>query len=309
MYDVIIIGGGCSGYSAAMYSGRLKMKTLLLEGRRGGVLAVAGVVENYPGFESVDGFELVEKMRAHALNYEIEMKEEFVKDVQKKGNIFVIFTDNKKYESKTVIFATGSEWRKLNVAGEQEFANKGVHYCALCDAPFYKNKVVAVVGGSDSAAKDALVLSEHAKNVFIIYRKEKIRPEPVNLKRVEQKVKDGKMIIINNANVKGVIGSDKVEKVVLDREFNGSRELNLDGVFVAIGHIPLSSLAVKLGVKVDNKGEIIIDREAKTNVDGVFAAGDVVDTVFKQAVTGVAEAVLAAYSAYMFVSRQEVMPS
>ncbi|MAF34667.1 hypothetical protein CMO91_02375 [Candidatus Woesearchaeota archaeon] len=305
MYDIIVVGGGCAGYSAAMYAGRLNMKTLVLEGQRGGVLALAGAIENYPGYNNIDGFELVEKMRNHALEYDIDIKGEFAKDVKKKGKNFVV-KGSKSYEGKTVIFATGSEWRKLGVPGEEELATKGVHYCALCDGPMYKGKTVAVVGGSDSAAKDALVLSEHASHVYMIYRREKIRPEPVNLARVEEKIKKGKITIINNTNVKEIQGKDSVASVVLDRTHKGKNDLKLDGVFIAIGHIPLSELAKKIGVKANKGGEIIINRKAETNVAGVFAAGDVADTHFKQAITGVAEAVLAAYGAFEYVSKQKV---
>ncbi len=197
MYDIIIVGGGCAGYAAAMYAGRLNMKTLLLEGQRGGVLAVAGAVENYPGYINIDGFELVEEMRKHALEYDIDLKGEFAKDIKKKGKNFVV-TGSKSYEGKTVLFSTGSEWRKLGVEGEEKFAAKGVHYCALCDGPLYKGKTVAVVGGSDSAGKDALVLSEHAKHVFMIYRREKIQNQDPKiygdtktLSKIHVGIKDG----------------------------------------------------------------------------------------------------------------------
>jgi len=307
MYDTIVIGGGCTGYSAAMYARRLKLKTLVLEGQRGGILAVAGAIENYPGYIRIDGLELVEIMRKHAEEYEAEIKPEFATKIAKIPKGFRITTAQQTYETKTVIYATGSEWRKLNVTGEREFANKGVHYCALCDGPFYKNKTVAVIGGSDSAAKDSLVLSEYAKKVYIIYRKEKIRPEPVNLKRVEEKIKQGKITIVNTTNVTSINGDKKVTDVTLDKPYEGSTTLPLEGIFIAIGHIPLSDLAAQIGVKLNAAKEIIINRRAETNVEGFFSAGDVVDTDFKQAITGTAEAVLAAYHAYEYVSKQSVM--
>ena len=186
--------------------------------------------------------------------------------------------------------------------GAEEFKSKGVHYCALCDGALYKDKVVAVIGGSDTAAKEALLLAQHAKKVYIIYRKEKIRAEPINLKLIE---KNNKIEIINNTNVVEILGDKLVNKVILDKEYNGSRELTLNGIFGAIGHIPLSDLAVKLGVKINNKKEIMIDRESKTNVKGIFAAGDVVDSGFKQAITGVAEGVVAAHSAYSYINKNE----
>ena len=186
-----------------------------------------------------------------------------------------------------------------------EYKNKGVHYCALCDGFFYRDKVTAIVGGSDSAAKDALVLAEHAKKVYMIYRRDQIRPEPVNKKRVENQPK---IEIITNTNVVEIKGNEQgVTGLVLDKEYKGSKELALEGVFIAIGHIALSDLAKEVGVELNEKGEIKINRKAETNIPGFFAAGDVVDTHFKQAITGVAEGVLAAYGAYEYVNSNEIV--
>jgi len=186
--------------------------------------------------------------------------------------------------------------------GAEEFKNKGVHYCALCDGALYKEKIVSVIGGSDTAAKEALLLAQNAKKVYIIYRGEKIRPEPVNGKLIE---KNKKIEVINNTNVTEIQGDKMVNKVILDREYSGTKELALTGVFGAIGHIPLSDLAAKLGVKINKKNEIMIDRDSKTNVKGIFAAGDVVDSGFKQAITGVGEGVVAVYSAYTYINENE----
>ena len=174
--------------------------------------------------------------------------------------------------------------------------NKGVHYCALCDGPLYKNKIVAIVGGSDSAAKDALLLSEHAKKVYIIYRGEEIHPEPINLQRIKA---NKKIEVINSTNIKEVKGEKFVNSVILDKKYKGKENLELDGVFVAIGHIILSDLAKAIGVKLNEKGEIKINHmTSETNIPGVFAAGDVTDKQFKQLITGVADGCTAAYSAY-----------
>ena len=207
---------------------------------------------------------------------------------------------------KTILFATGTKWKKLpeSVKGSREFENKGVNYCAICDGPLFRNKIVGVVGGSDSAAKDAMLLSEHAKKVYIIYRGEKIHPEPINMKRVEQ---NKKIEIINNTNVAEVKGEQIVKSVVLDRMYKGKKELELDGIFIAIGHIVLSDLAKPLGVKLNGKGEIIIDHKtSETNIEGVYAAGDVADKPFKQAITGVAEGCTAAYSAYEYITKGKI---
>ncbi|MBI2523542.1 FAD-dependent oxidoreductase [Candidatus Woesearchaeota archaeon] len=312
IYDTLIIGAGVVGLGTAMYAGRLNLKALVLGATSGSELPIGGVitltdtVENYPGFKHLTGQELAQKLEEHAKEYKIPIKEEKVMDVSRHEglNCFIIKTEKSKYHSKTVIFATGAKWRELTMKGAEEFKSKGVSYCALCDGILYKDKIVAVVGGSDTAAKEALLLAQHAKKVYIVYRGDKIRPEPVNGKLIE---KNKKIEVITNTNIVEIKGDKFVNKVLLDREYKGSKELELNGVFGAIGHIPLSELAVKLGVKVNDKKEIMIDRDSKTNVKGVFAAGDVVDSGFKQAITGVAEGVVAAHSAYTYINENEVV--
>lgn len=310
-YDLIIVGAGGSGLAGGMYAARLGLKTLILgktsgsELPVGGVITTTDVVENYPGFKSISGFELAQNLEKHARAYDlVTIKTEEVLDVNKKGNDFMVKTKKGEYSSKTILFATGTKWRKLDVPGGIELENKGVNYCALCDAPLYKNKIVSVVGGSDSAGKDALVLAKHAKKVYIIYRGEKIHPEPANLNKIES---SENIEIINNANVTKVLGDEKVEGVILDREFNGNKEIRLDAVFVAIGHEILSDLACKIGVELNAHKEIIINHKTcETNVSGVFAAGDVTDKQFKQLITGVADACTAAYSAYEYLGKEKV---
>ncbi len=309
-FDLIVIGAGVSGLAAAMYAGRLELKTLCLgkssnsELPVGGVITTTNLVENYPGFEKISGVDLANKIRDHALAYPlVTLKEEPVEFVEKKKDLFYVKSADKLYISKAIIFATGTKWRKLEVPGSKEFENKGVAYCALCDAPIFKNKIVGLIGGSDSAAKDALVLAEHAKKVYIIYRGENIRPEPINLKRIKEKKN---IEIINNTNILEIQGSKKMERVILDRPYNGSKELALDGLFVAIGHIAISELAEKLGVLINDKKEIIINhKSSETNIRGAYAAGDVTDKPFKQAITGVAEGCVAAYSAFEYVKKNK----
>ncbi|MEK6856310.1 MAG: FAD-dependent oxidoreductase [Nanoarchaeota archaeon] len=308
-YDFIIIGAGVAGLAAAMYGARLGMKTLCLGATSGSELSVGGVitttntVENYPGFIKLTGRELADSIKNHALSYDlVSIKEEKVETVHQDNNKFVIKTDQGEYFSKTILFATGTKWKKLEVPGGKEFENKGIAYCALCDAPLYKNKITVVIGGSDAAAKDALVLAEHAKKVYIIYRKEKIRPEPINYQRV---INNPKIEIINNTNVLEVRGDNVVRSIILDKKYNGNNELLVNGVFVAIGHIVLSEIAKRIGVKTNDHDEIVINhRTSETNVPGVFAAGDVTDKPFKQAITGVAEGCTAAYSAFEYLKKE-----
>ncbi len=267
----------------------------------GGTINTTHSVENYPGFAQIGGMALANKLKEHAMKYDITLKEEKVTKIKKQATLFNISTKENNYLTKTIIFCTGTKVRKLNIPGEKEFTGKGVHYCALCDGYFYRNKIIGVVGGSDSAAKEALLLSQYAKKVYIIYRKEKIRAEPISYNKV---IENKKIEIITNTNILEIKGDKFVNQIIFDKPYKGKKEFNIDGLFIEIGRLPLSSLAKDLGIKTNQKDEIIIDRKSKTNIPGLFAAGDVVDTAFKQAITGVAEGVMAAHSAYNYLTNK-----
>jgi len=308
LYDILIIGTGVTGWGAAMYAGRMQLKTLIIGDTPGGTIMLTDDVENYPGFKKLTGPELAENIEQHAREYDIDIEDGLVVDIMqdKKNHTFsVTAKDGKTFKTKTVLLATGTKPRKLGVPGEDAYFGKGVHTCALCDGAFYKEKIIAVVGGSDSAAKEALLLTQWGKKVYIIYRGEKIRPEPVNMTRIEKKIKEGKIEIINNTNVVEMKGEKYINGVVFDKPYKGKKDFKVDALFIEIGHIALSDIAKKVGVTLNKKGEVIIDRDAQTNVPGFYAAGDVGDTRFKQAITGVAEGVLAVYSAYTFVNENE----
>jgi len=304
-FDIVIIGGGVAGFAAAMYAGRFNMKTAVVAENWGGTIVLTDTVENYPGFKKLSGQELADKIKAHALEYGVKLVQERVTAVERCGESYRVVHAKGSLETKTFVFATGTKWRKLGVKGEDEYASKGVHYCALCDGYFYKGKNVVIVGGGDSAAKESLTLAGLAGNVTILVRGPELKAEPVNLERV----KAAKNVSVRtNVSVQEVKGNGKnVTSVVLKTD-GGVEELAIDGVFVEIGHLPVSELAVQLGVKVDKKNEIMIDRLSKTNLDGVYACGDVADSPFKQAITGVGEAVNAAYSAYQYVSSKTILP-
>ncbi len=303
MYDLVIIGSGVTGYGAAMYAARLDLSVAVIGNVEGGTITLTDDVANYPGYIQLTGQELANKLKEHALDYPVFIESGIVTDIFKtKENIFYVITENKTFLAKSIIFATGMKERELEVPGHDELKNKGVSYCALCDAPLYKDKVVGVIGGSDSAVKEALLLAKYCPKVYIIYRRQKIRPEPVNARRVER---ESKIEVITETNVTEILGDQKVMGVKLDKPFNGKDILPLDGIFIAIGGIPYSDLAKKLGVELNEKGEIKIDRSSRTNIEGVYAAGDVVDSEFKQAITGVAEGVHAAYQAYKYVNETE----
>jgi len=296
-YDMAIIGSGCAGLAGAMYAGRLGLKVLVFGQLRGGTITLTHLVENYPGFTSISGMELAEKLEAHArAQPNVEIKDEAVSKITRNGSHFTVKSESGEYTAKTILYATGTEWKKLGVPGEKEFANKGVHYCALCDGSFYKGKEVAVIGGSDTALKDALVLIPLASKIYVICRGESLRAEPINLERIKS---EPKIEVIYGTNVLEIKGAKKVEGVTLDKPHNGSATLPLSAVFIAVGHLPLSQIAKEAGVETDAKGHIKITRNAETNVPGFFAAGDVTDTRFKQAIISVGEAVSAVYSAYL----------
>jgi thioredoxin reductase (NADPH) len=303
MYDLVVVGAGVTGYGAAMYAARLDLSVAVIGDVDGGTITLTDDVANYPGYIQLTGKELSDKLKEHALDYPVFIDTGTVKDIfRSEQNFFYIITENKTFLAKSVLIATGLKEKELEVPGHDELKNRGVSYCALCDAPLYKDKVVAVIGGSDSAAKEALLLAKYCPKVYIIYRREHIRPEPINGRRIER---EPKIEIISRTNVTEVLGESKVTGVKLDNPYNGSDTLPLDGIFIAIGGIPYSGLAKKLGVDLNEKGEIKIDRSSRTNVEGVFAAGDVVDSEFKQAITGVAEGVNAAYQAYKYVNENE----
>lgn len=305
MYDLIIIGAGSAGLAASIYASRYKINHLVLGKIPGGLTLEAHMIENYPGIMSISGMEIMQKFQEHAQSLGVKIEQVEVTNIEKKNKEFEITnSENRKYQTKTIILALGTKRRKLNIPGEKEFLGKGVSYCAVCDCMFYKDKVVAVIGGSDAAAMAALLLAEHTKKVYIIYRKEKLRAEPIVVEKVEA---DPKIKIIYNTNVLEVKGKDKLEKIILDKLYKGSAELKLDGIFVEIGSVPVVALARKIGVEVDEQNYIKIDSSGSTNIPGVFAAGDITAGLAKlrQIVTAAAEGAVAATSVYEYLKTKE----
>lgn len=305
VYDLVILGGGVSGLSAAIYAGRTKLKTAVVAEKLGGMIVVAERLENYPGLRTVSGLELTDTLVEQVREYDVTIIERRATAVERcTDGCFKVFLGEDYLHTKALIFATGTEWRHLGVPGEDTFTGRGVHYCALCDGAFYQGKVIGVVGGSDSAVKEALLLAEYGSKVYLIYHGEKLRPEPGNLLRVQE---HEKIEVITGNTVVEIRGDEFVRAVVLDKPYQGTTELKLDAIFVRIGHEPVSGLAQAIGVSVTDKGEIIIDSEARTNIAGVFAAGDVVAKKLKQAIISAAEGVLAAYAAYHYVHEKELI--
>ena len=297
-YDVMIIGGGAAGLGAALYSVRFGLKTALIAKEIGGTGNIAHQVDNWIGEPGISGMELMKKFVKHVEQYKVPMITDEVVDIKKTGSGFKVSTKSKKiHEAKTVIYSLGMNYRKLGAPGEKEFEGKGVHYCYTCDGPLYKGKVVGIVGGSDAAGLGALMLKDYAKKVYVIYRGAKLRAEPITADRI---YKEKKIEVIHNANVKEIVGDKFVTTVKLDT----GKDLKLDGLFIQIGHVPLTDLAKKAGVNL-SKGIIKVDNGQATNVDGFFAAGDLTNaSPLKQFITSAAEGSIAAQSAYKYITKQ-----
>ena len=296
IYDTIIIGGGCAGYPAAIYAARFNLNTLVIAKEDGGLITTTHLVENYPGFVSLSGQELADNLKAHVQANNVPIVNDIVISCRKvendSRNIFEVETaiSEETYLTKTVILATGTKHRHLNAPGEREFQSKGVSYCATCDGPFFKNKTVAIIGGGDSAAKEAMVLAQTCEKVYMIIRSH-LKAEPINAKRIHT---IENIEVIEGANVTQICGDKKVTHIVLDTQVNGSDTIELSGVFIAIGMLPQNELAKELGVELNSRGEIIINRESQTNVKGVLAAGDVTNAQWKQGIIAAAEGSVAA---------------
>jgi thioredoxin reductase (NADPH) len=296
-YDVIIIGGGPAGLAAGLYSSRRNLKTLILGQVLGGQMSYAPSVENYPGVNPIPGIKLAEKMKKQAKKFGCDFKSETVVSLDLKGEIKKVKTTEKEYETRAVIIATGSHYRKLEAEGEDKFIGKGVSYCAVCDMPLYKGKKVAVIGGSDTAVKSAIYASEIASKVYLIHRRDQLRAEEVNQKRLEK----SKIKIIWNSVVDKIIGDKFVNKIIIKNvNTNEIKELEIDGIFIEVGEIPTTEIMKAAGIEINEKNFIKVNESFETNIKGVFAAGDVTGS-FAQIVVAAAEGAEAATNAYLFL--------
>jgi len=300
-YDVLILGAGPAGLTAALYAGRYNLKVAVIAKSSGGTANLAGEIENWPGFFG-SGLELMKKFKDQAEKFGAKFLEAEVTNVKKDDNGFVLEIKEKEIHGKTLIVALGTEHKKLNIPGEKEFIGKGVSYCATCDALFFKNKTVAVIGGADSAAKAAEYLSNLAKKVYIIYRREQMRCEPIVFDRLKK---------INNiefyyfSNPIKVNGEKKVESFDIERQEPGKNKekinLIIDGLFIEVGATPVLDIIKELKLKTDCNGYIITDKSTQTSLKGVFAAGDSTNNVLKQVVVAAGEGAIAGKAAYDYI--------
>lgn len=302
MYDVLTVGLGCAGYTAAIYAARYKLTTFLVGEVAGGLGITAAEVGNWPGDIEITGPDLMEKFQKHAASFEeVTMHSARVERIEKKEGTFVLhMNDGTTAEGKTIIFAMGSNKRHLGVPGEAEFSGKGVTYCATCDAFFYRNKTVAVIGGGDSAVEGAAIAAQVASRVYLIHRRNEFRAEPYWVERV--KAKENITMVLEN-QITEVLGDQRVTGVKLAKPFNGSDMLAVDGVFIEVGANPATNLAQELGCEIDTKGYLKVDTGMHTTVPGVFGAGDITNgsNYFAQFTTAAGEGATAANSAFNFL--------
>ncbi len=299
MYDVVIIGGGPAGLTAALYAARYGLKTVFFETVDPvSQLSLAANIENYPGFEG-SGMELLEKMKEQAVKAGAEWKMEKVEKVEKSGETFTIVSENGEYETKTVIVATGGKHREAGMEGESVFIGRGVSYCATCDGNFFRGKKVIVYGSGKEALEDAIYLHDIGCKVMIVSRTPSFIAEKALIEEVEKRGID----ILRNTTLRKIVGSGMVEKVIAyDRERKEEIEIDADGIFIAIGMRPATDIVAELGVERDHMGYIKVDKEQKTNIEGVFAAGDCCDNPLKQVVTACGDGAVAAFSAYRYIT-------
>jgi thioredoxin reductase (NADPH) len=300
MHDIVIIGGGAAGITAAIYALRAGMGTILIEKMGiGGQIILTEAVENYPGFPFISGPELMERFEKHAKKFGLQINYEEAEKIEHHGNTHRVITDENSYETKAVIVATGSVPKKLNVPGEEKLIGKGVSFCAVCDGPFFKDKHVAVIGGGDAAVKEAIYLTQIAKKVSIVHRRDQLRAEKI---LQEQAFENPKIEFIWNHVVDSVSGDTQFKGIVIKDVGDSAktRELGVAAVFVYIGHIPNTKF---LDVDKTETGLIHTFSSVKTSVPGVFAAGDCRDTCLRQIATCVGDGALAAYFAGEYVEK------
>lgn len=302
-YNILVVGSGPAGSTAAIYAARDGFKVVVLEGKMpGGLLTTTTKIENFPGFiNGIDGFELVSNMKQQAIAYGAEYIGQSLINIKKEnGKFSVTLENNEIIEAESVIIASGSTPRRLGIESEEKFWSKGVHTCATCDGAFYRNKVVAVIGGGDSAMEEAHFLANFANKVYIINRTAK--PKATQIMQ-EKALHSEKVTLINITEVVEFIGSDKLSSIKLNNNLtNETSNLVVDGVFLAIGHIPNTTYLQDFA-ELEPTGNIKVTNNVYTSVEGLFAAGDVVDTVYKQAVSSAGMGCMAAIAARRYLQK------
>lgn len=311
-YDVLVVGGASAGLTAAMYASRQSLKTLVITKDIGGQALLTNAIENYPPFEHIGGFELMQKFEQQARNFGAEFAyEEVLSITHHEGGGFMIKTNNKdkEYSGYVLILAFGKTPRDLNVKGEKELNGRGVSYCAVCDGPFFKNKKVGIVGPGDPALEAALYLKELASQLYIIHSTDKPVGSEESIDLLQNKDNNHKISFISNSIVKSINGNSKVESLTLyNSKTKSESKLDVDGIFVEMGYVARTDIVKDL-VKLNDNKEIIVDKHCGTSAKGIFAAGDVTDVPYKQAIISAGQGAVAALSAYNYIQRLKGKPA
>lgn len=300
MYDVIIIGGGPAGISAALYAARQKMKFIIICSKIGGMANLIPNIKSYLGLYYISGYDLVKKFVSHLNNYKVKVNEnERVVKVKKKGKSFLVKTNKREYKTRSVIIASGRKSKHLDIKTEEEFINKGVSHCAACDGPIYRKKDVAIIGGGRSGVLSAMYMMNIARRIYLIERKGYIENKGAWKQFADAIKKSKKIDIITDAKIISINGNKFVDSIDIKKK---GRVINIPvkGVFVEVGYEPNSDF-VKGLVRLNKRGEIKVNKECKTNVPGIFAAGDVTDIYEKQVVTSVGDGAKALLGALVYL--------
>ncbi|OIO38810.1 MAG: hypothetical protein AUJ75_02280 [Candidatus Omnitrophica bacterium CG1_02_49_10] len=284
MYDLIIVGAGPAGITAGVYAARKKINTVILSKDIGGQAALSGDIDNYTGYQFITGVELAQKFEEHLTKFDIKLNyPEGVNGLEREGDLIKVNTEKGSYTARAAIVASGRRTRGLNIPGEKEFKNRGLTYCATCDAPFFGDKSVAVIGGGNAALDAALQLVRIAKKIYIVALKPALEGDEIMLEEVRS---NPKVEVITGADTKEIFGEKMVKGLKYEREGKAER-LDVEGVFIEIGSVPNSDFVKD--VKLNDAGEIIVDKFNRTNIPGVFAAGDVTDVPEKQIIVAAGE--------------------
>jgi len=301
-YDIIIVGGGPAGLTAALYCARATLNTLVLEKKMpGGQILNTERIENCPGFDSISGLELAQRMEQHARKFGAEIKLEEVKEIHSERNAKVVKTAKGTYHAGAVILAAGGEPRWLNVPGEKEFLGKGISYCALCDGPFFAEQTIAVVGGGDAAVQEAVYLTKFAQKVYLIHRRHSLRAKK---ELQEELLENAKVEVIWDTIIKRIEGKETVKRLLLRNVKTGKNSpLEVSGVFIYIGFVPNSKLLNK-NLELDERGYIKTDFKMLTSAEGVFAAGDIRFQLAKQITNAMSDGTTAAIAAEAYLKEK-----
>lgn len=299
MYDIIIVGGGPAGMTAAIYGANAKKSVLILEKESiGGQILKASKIKNYPGFEEISGFDYSNKLYEQTKNLNVDIKFEEVIKVSKNKEVI---TNKNTYKGKSIILATGAKNKKLNIQNEEKFIGKGISYCATCDGMFFKGKTVALIGGGKSAIENALYLSNIVEKLYIIYRQKEFKFDSIDLEKLKEKKN---IIFILNSNICEINGDQKLENIIIkNNSTNIKTTINLDGLFVSIGYIPISNLCEEI-LETDDKGYIVSNENCCTNIEGIFVAGDVRTKSIRQLTTACSDGTIAAINAYNYINKK-----